>query len=1516
MLDPIATSARLDAVYRRYLGSLLPVRDARIRTNLVNAIDDSEFTKGPFLEATPPYEAGASIRDLVGDGVLDRSILALDGPELPADRPLYAHQEAALKKARQGRNLIVATGTGSGKTESFLVPVLADLLEQDAAARLGPGVRAILLYPMNALANDQLKRLRRLLGNTPQITFGRYTGDTKEDPKQAATSFEAVNPGEERLPNELLSREEMRESPPHLLLTNYAMLEYLLLRPDDVPLFDSRTWKYIVVDEAHVYNGSQAAELALLLRRLKERVSPGAQPQCIATSATVGDDDAAVCRFASDLFTAPFEWVPDEPDRQDLVRPKRADLPPATWAATEEAIVEFAQATDPAAAVLTSDAPQGHRFDDAAAALASETHMVELRKVLAAGPATLEELRDIGSRETIESLVALGSALKSTGGAPVLSARFHWFARATEGAFLCLQSSHVMLGRHEECPQCNARVFEFGSCQRCGAVHLTGSTETEGRHRRLSARAQSGRRIWLLLGTADAIEDEDEELWDERTSGFEDRGLCATCGTLCSAQADVCERAGCGGKPRRVVKTAVRDGVPKACGACGHRSGNPVRDFTTARHAPIGVLTSALYESLPPAEDESSNFPGEGRKLLAFSDSRQAAAFLATYLERSHADLLHRNLVYQALHAANESLAVDDLVADTARAAMNRAVFRLTDSRRARERAAGAWTMAELTAVGDRQSLEGLGLLRVRLEPDRGWSPLRELSALGLDEQQCWDLLTELLRTVRHQGAVTMPEDVEADDEAFAPRLGPIYMREHGSDRRQKTLSWLPVRGSNRREDYLRRLITTIGADADPKALLAACWRWLTGQRDGWLRGSTVRGAGRVYQLDHRWLRLEATGPLYRCTDCHRIASASVAGVCLSLGCNGSLEAFTLPPEKEESDHYRHLYRSTAPGPMKVSEHTAQWTSEKAAEIQQEFIAGETNLLSCSTTFELGVDVGDLQAVLLRNMPPSTANYIQRVGRAGRRTSSAALAVTFAQRAAHDLSRYADPKEMIAGAVPAPRVPLGNERIERRHLHAIALAAFFGERRGQYRPQAGGFFLGTAPPASELEDFLYRRLPPEAEGEIKAVFDEDAADRLGITSGTWRRELLSRVHLVREEIVEDVRQLSLLEDAASAAREHRLAERYQRTATTIQRRQLIGFLANRNVLPKYGFPVDTVELSTFHAGDSGRDLQLDRDLSAAIFEYAPGMEIVAGGRLWRSAGLRLLPGRQWISREYAVCGDCGNFWDALEGTQFEPTCAVCGRIEADRHTYIVPEYGFVSEAKPERPGIAPPKRSWNSQTHVRSLDREAGTTYRWIGAAGATVQAWSIPRSQLIVVNEGPDGRRFRICHDCGAGRPGGSAAGGHNHPVSGQPCRGRTSSASLAHPFETDIADLTLPVRNVDRGAWQSAMYALLEGASQALGINRDDIDGTLYSHRGAQPGVVIFDTVPGGAGNALQVAEHFDRVIEAAVARVADCDCGEEASCYGCLRGYRNQRFHDDLSRGAALDVLTALSPPLRRT
>ncbi|WP_433700863.1 DEAD/DEAH box helicase [Nocardiopsis sp. CA-288880] len=1557
-IDPIDVSAMISGGYRRYLRSLLPVRDTALAEALADQITDSPLlSKGPLLEATPSYETGRTPRELITEGVLSPGFGSLSGPAVHLDRPLYTHQEEAIRKAREGRNLVVATGTGSGKTESFLLPILNELEAQHERGELGPGVRAILLYPMNALANDQLKRLREtLLAHSPHITFGRYTGETKETERQALDSFRALHPGRDPLPNELLSREHMRRNPPHLLLTNYAMLEYLLLRPADLDLFEGEHaghWRFIALDEAHVYDGAKAAELAMLLRRLRDRVAPGQALQCIATSATVGDDPGAVTTFAQRLFDAPFMWDDGDPAQQDLIRATHRDtVPDSTWGPLSALDYQAVRrADDPGLALRGAASQHGAKGTDPFTLLAGERRIQHLRVLLArGGPRPLDELAEelfeavpgtegpggeltaADRLRVLTDLVALASAIRDADGNPLLSARYHLFTRATDGAFTCLteQGPHVSLARHETCPACSASAFEVGSCKRCGDLYLVGSIEAYGSGLRLLPQSPHQKAPdWLHLGsTPITLDDDDDTLEAPHKINPQTRYLCVGCGTLSESPTGACavECTDRSLREGRLIKT--RGDRAARCLSCGALGTHTLRRFESGNDASAAVVATALYQALPEdADDRVADQPGGGRKLLMFNDSRQSAAFFAPYLEGSYQLFQRRRLILDGMmeiHDPDDDLRVDDLVDATARTAKNAGQFDRKVSRRQRTATVAPWVMSELVSTDDRQSLEGRGLLRVGMTRPEGVKlPPAFTSRLGLAENEVWDLFGELVRTLRQQGALTMPEDVAADDEVFAPRLGPVYVRQTGADRTRKVISWLPTSGQNRRLNYLRRVLERLEATANPVMVLEKVWELLRSTSEGWLVPSEVRGLGTVFQVDHEGLELSLVTPEttpYQCDACRRLHPVSVRGVCPTMNCPGTLHPYEIPDPDKDTDHYRHLYRTLNPVPLSAQEHTAQWSAQEAARIQQEFVKGRVNALSCSTTFELGVDVGELQSVFMRNMPPTTANYVQRAGRAGRRSDSAALVVTYAQRRSHDLFRYQEPEKMISGEVRAPYVPLANVRIDRRHAHSVALAAFFRhwfQETGESWGAVGQFFLGGTEggraPVTRVREYL-SPVPEHVTDALRRILPEEIAEEIDVEGGGWVHGLTELLETLRLEIDQDVADFERRRVEAFEARRDALAERFGKTINTVVKRPLLGFLATRNVLPKYGFPVDTVELRTHHSGEPvGRRLELARDLSSAIYEYAPGGSIIAGGKKWTSAGVYRLPGRELHPHHYRVCTACGYYDESKD--PLDGVCRACGVVaRGGRTKYIVPEFGFVAGASVQPAGTTPPQRSWHGFTSVLRLAAEP-EDHVWPLPGGGEVLCRAGSRGELVAISDGPAGQGYRICGWCGWGT--GTASGKvpteHANPLKGSSCSGPLSHLSLAHRYETDIVEISFGGRlDIGRSPDQtrySLLYALLEGASSALDISRDDIDGATFRRAAGTMALVLFDTVPGGAGGATRIASAFPEVLEAARARVGSCDCGSETSCYGCLRNYRNQHFHDRLRRDAALHALDAL-------
>jgi len=364
---------------------------------------------------------------------------------------------------------------------------------------------------------------------------------------------------------------------------------------------------------------------------------------------------------------------------------------------------------------------------------------------------------------------------------------------------------------------------------------------------------------------------------------------------------------------------------------------------------------------------------------------------------------------------------------------------------------------------------------------------------------------------------------------------------------------------------------------------------------------------------------------------------------------------------------------------------------------------------------------------------------------------------------------------------------------------------------------------------------------------------------------------------------------------------------------TLAGRQLLSFLASRNVLPKYGFPVDVVGLNLAASGD--RDaayLDLNRDLSLAVSEYAPKALVVAAKTLWRSIGLGTRPGHPWPTYKWAVCGDCRAFRQQLETL---PECAVCGSArlaQGQSGTFAMPLFGFVGK-RHAKPGESRPPRDSVTERHFGSYRDVVPDLIPVTGMGGRVVVMVRTSRQgRISVINRGPRGRGYRLCERCGFGeiapQSGKKGPGPAAHPDirrPGRDCQGQLRWRQLGHEFLTDVAEVRIGLPMTPETA-RSALYALLEGVG-ALAIARGDVDGTLSAFSvDSSPALILFDNVPGGAGYARRIVERLPELFRAALARVASCECGPETSCYNCLRGYSNQVFHDTLSRGAAAEVL----------
>lgn len=1550
-MDPIELACRSEEAYRRYLKTTFYFKDRELRRSFEQALDSGHLSKGPYLEATPVFRRGQSpsvlFQRLLGFQPDEGFLKAVEG-----NRPLYRHQEGAIQKVFQGRNIVVATGTGSGKTEAFLYPVLLHLYQEFHKNRLGPGVRALILYPMNALANDQRERLRELCKRLAeaqsafQFTFGQYTGETPEDENdsrrharehlaerdQKGCAF--VDDGNV-VHGELVFRSEMRRTPPHILLTNYSMLEYLLLRPDDSPLLDNgcgRWWTFLVLDEAHQYRGSRGIEMAMLLRRLKQRLREGGRLEplrCIATSATlVGGkgDKAGVAEFASDLFGEEFreeDVILGETIPLPGPSPKRLDA--ADYRQLEQAFqsrrtVELVRL---AAAVGVSLPADEELAKAAGRILEHDGRAIVLRRLITGKPAEVRTVadqvfEDLPEGKRVRALADLVELLlrakDPSSGAPLLSARYHLFLRSLEGAFVSLwPEKKVFLDRRSVSDE--AAAFEVALCRECGQHYFVVQQNFSGGKIQEAIRDPSDANFGATF--LRPLEDEAEPRADqeqESARGAEVFYLCLECGEAWRDE-PVCEH----GHFIRVVKECSPENqdLPDQlarCGACGHGAAgrDPVREVVHGTDGPHAVIAITLCQSLPV----------ERRKVLAFADGRQEAAFFAWYLEDAYKDILSRNLLLRAAqrltpHTA-EGLSLRELAMEMC------ALFRDTqllpptigDLQLRRE----AWLAVYREFLTDepRISLEGVGLVRWSIKGP-AWFKVPEVlmkEPWSLSEQEAHDLVWLLVSTMRADRAVELQTEPGISLNWNDLNLQAAQMRFRIGDPKGKkgVRSWDGDQGKRGR--FLAKMLARMKGDlSEAQALnkavevLRSVWEAIR-QVDERARSPHYRLLLSVEdsrRLNPDWWRLHLIGKdhtIFQCDICGRLHGNSIRGVCPRHRCPGTLKPIRV--RDLQPNHYRLLYEGDLPGMLRVEEHTAQLDREKAREFQREFRNGNIHVLSCSTTFELGVDLGDLDTVFLRNVPPEAFNYAQRVGRAGRRSGSPGFAITYCRRSPHDLYHFSQPERMLTGKVRPPVLSLRNEKIIVRHIAAVALSRFF--RTHPERFQSVQSLFGQLDKPSGVADFRNFLLGHRAELEecLQSIVPADMVTRVGLRDGMWIDRIAgadSGFALAEAESASDYRVLMAFEENARNARRYHDAEWARRRADTITSEEVLSFLSRKAVIPKYGFPVDVVELDTQRTQQNKEvfDVLLQRDLSIAIAEFAPTNKLVANKKVWTACGLKKVAEREWPRRFYKRCVK-HNIFCHWERSQPEPPNPCPDRLPV--YQYIIPRFGFVTDrGRPEQPKSRPVRVFTTRPYFVSSLGPEAEAIPVPSNSPMLTVKKAS--PGLMVVLCEGRRGQGFYVCGTCGTGFRKREKS---HKTLYGEHCRGTLEQVSLAHEFVTDVLQLQFhPAPKAGTEAvWfaYSLASALVEAAAEVLDVPSSDLSATVAnSGLSLIPPIVIYDNVPGGAGLVarLETVEVLRACLEAAHKRVSgNCGCDENTSCYGCLRSYRNQFVHQYLRRG----------------
>lgn len=1637
-LDPIVFRDQLRETLARFIATAAPVSSARaprLSQHISERLNAQvKLVKGPFVESLPDFEKGQSLQDLVQAGEINSKWAALadheEGEKLYR-RTLHLHQAEAL--ARDRENFLVATGTGSGKTEAFLFPLINDLLNDENLSQ--PGVRAILVYPLNALANDQLNRIARLLFHDlgdPGITLGRYTGQVRSDATRGDEERKIIDtPSFQRdfgdlrhVPkNWLLSRTEMLERPPHILVTNYAMLEHILLLPRNRRLLERAPLRWLVLDEVHTYAGAQAIEVAFLLTKLKTRLGyQKGQLKCVGTSASLDPDRKdELATFARNLFGEDF------PEGERSVIISKRQLHPALreqktlrglsagdWIVLGKIVSELQDSGETdghraaehwnrgvEAADLTYLAlPEAADFGDALVHfLGGNSEVRTAAKFLAdRGSVAFEELARLlfpaasleDQHAACASLISVGVLAKpSTPGAfPLLPARYHLAASGVEGVCLKLDAddpehwSEMAFGRSVKADD-GAPRYPLLVCRNCGEPYV--ETWDDGQCLNPQPDTNTKRLVLRLNGASgdqgaeydDDSEEEDEgadfEYFDPQTGAIADGPGEGILGLLKAEMKDDEDEG------RSYVKRC------SSCRSPAGRYPEPISLLHPGDDALAAVAAQELLESLPKPKDREQDAPMGGRNLLVFSDNRQDAAFFAPFFERTSRDQAVRAAIFRVLKEEGEPISLEDLTQGVYRQ-VRREGFKLYD-RMARETMGSnatkdrllAMLVAEFCTEGlTRISLESLGLVKVSYD-SRG---LRNVSAAV--EKTVPELKGKgdrivhfiLLLMRRYRAITSLDNRLDLEDDSM-----------WGETQAQLRRAWTKTNEGG--STWIRSLI--------PSGQSENRFTWFLVHKLGLTRKQAIealdafweeasRSQNRLLTRHYAGMAMELTGlrfesaeanPLYRCEKCGARSQINIDEQCLAWRCTGKLSAFSSDERARmrEKHHYVHRYFGT-PLAALAREHTAAIGTDLRTDIEEKFRQGELNLLSCTTTMEMGVDIGDLEAVLCRNVPPGISNYQQRAGRAGRRAQVAPTALMVARNSRYDQAQYANLQGYLNAKPAVPYLTLDNPSFFRRHQVSTIVAGFLEHRLGN--SQRTG--------APRLKEFFSDTITPEDQVALRVEF----STWLGTEQGAkfmfyaeqmceWLPSELKAAGLVGEDLrshatdvvhrfIDDVadrwqalnaaaeEQFRIMSQQGMDEEDRRKAS--GRHAAKMREKQqyldqfLVSMLSRSAVIPTYSFPVHSIRLEiseTRKTADESRfsqdsSLQLDRDAALAIGEYAPGAEVVAGGRIWTSKGIVRRSKEYMPDQYYRICKSCGHPEIHDDRSQFLPhTCEQCSGDPQSRTNRFIAPTAFLTSLD-EKQGRDPGSSRLRNRPidEARLLTKAHFRDYSDTDLIGVrTFFAPATPThgevgGRLFVVNRGPKKAGYLWCSRCEYAEPAPQSAllgqkvvkSPHKNPRTGEKCPHEDLSYpfDLGHIFETDIRAIGFSVHSPafedahderDRtakveGFLRTLAEALRLGAAELLEADSRDIRASKELREG-RPLVVLSDAVAGGAGYVQRLFEDSKfsaHALVSATIGILDCPRKECASsCSQCLNDYSNQQYWDVFDRMPVLAWLRSL-------
>lgn len=1668
-------------------------------------IDKEPLLAEPVFQSIFPWESSehtfaehaSTLRVLKPEFVEALSGNNVDSEQrFPEDRRPYKHQteswKAMLGEAK-GKTIVVTSGTGSGKTECFMVPVLQDLVNQNKKE----AVQAIFLYPLNALMDSQRKRVAAWCkALNPQVTFAIYNGDTEES---------SNTPEEKAAFPEQISREAIRRTPPQILFTNPTMLNYMLLRNKDRPILEKSQGqlRWILLDEAHTYTGSAAAELALQLRRVLQAFNVTVDEVNFAvTSATMGDSEDAQSRlktFVSQLTGKQPENIViiggkriipqlNEKKAQDRLNKINKDLKTSI---DLEQVEQMREKLNSEAAVSLHEL--GECFDKTLSSKAkadepTHQHDESAREKL------LEVIDALG--EKVESLNADGTD------SALLPTRIHLFARSIGGVYTCVNPEctrhkgiRLPIGslttyQRTHCSECGAPLLEVCTCGDCRGILVTGeANDHEGFRQRSTITHIDDNPFGIELEELTERETEEDEKPEQSADGYEtfyyampEKKLTET-GDNCvyykvtEDQIENSKETGYffvpGDKEFKSpgkgqwTKFSITNDRHSRCPHCRALTTRVKYLRASAQYSGRALAEIFLQEAQPipdtkaeSGNSEQGNVLYEGKKYIAFTDSRQGTATSAQAINNDMERVWLRSEIFRRLYKLGkykceqpeewtkedeESLTTlkatletnpaifskslspeiealekkkrqevkitgpepvnwDDLLRDLRNnsASFHDLFTHLSSARINANLSDDEQLKAYLNALifdqfgavlKQRSSLETMGL--VHLEYPNLARATRPLSVSDRLSDQDWRDFLKLALDYHIRGYKHLQVEKEelrwsTVNTAYRPIFPP-------NSPKTEVDKWPQVHTENNGTVNLQqsRLVLLLCAALGYKivddlkknkdkinGLLKEAWNFLSknildGDDD---KGYTLNLLGDKVKIcistksylcpvDKMLLDTMFCGYSPHLSgrlapeniERFRIASQEVEKEGKKKTELCTFETPFCPPLAEDEDNEsvrqwlkenftQHkeaglysiwLERAFLKANIYLAgEHSAQIDRHTLSQREKDFNEGRLNILSCSTTMEMGVDIGGISEVVMNNVPPQSANYLQRAGRAGRRAETKCLAFTFCPASPIGIATWQNPTAPITGKTDMPLLKMDSGILIQRHINAFFFYAFAQEHNFTNEKQPKGELRVD----SQVQDLF----PTPGEAENQDCYDEfctflnelicekqqDFGDKKNweelyeqLVKGTYKENSsISDAAETTKASLEQLKEAYTEQIKALTEIKKKVDKVYRRQALehqikNLKEKNLLTYLAELNFLPSAGLPTGLVECQLGEQKSRKGPyipISVTRHLSRSILEFAPGTQLVRNEWVYEPEGIVMKTKFQQAADLYAVCTceSCGHCFVKLGPVNSNTPCPQCGShklksldgiAEKGKFTRVVEPAGFTVSVQhrpkrhvrndkpfqmllPQLLNMAPwPKDKDNTNSQKLKLRTSADTD-----------------NPQILFFNKGTYGHGFALCCTCGRMKAENSGEeqnnnplGTHKHLHTGGDCKGTVLRHIVpAARYNTDFVEMRCYDKDghhiTDQSLLRSLGVVLSRELTHHLGVNEDEVD---FGYNPVTGSVFLYDTAVGGAGYSTILLDYREEVLQRALTSLQSCNC--EKACTQCLIDRRSQWYIADLDR-----------------